>query len=410
MSDLTDYQPASDVASERALLGCLLRWPEIAEDVWRLLAPSDFFRPNHETLAAVLLDMGDWNEQLVLTEIMRRGLVDQLDAPYLATLLERATTPHHAELHAHDVLSAARRRRLQQLAIRALQQASNDTVDVDELAIGMLAASEGLLSDKPRTVKESPDLDEFLSRPVRYDWLVPNLIERGDRFLVTGAEGGGKSVWLRQIGVCVAAGINPVTFGRIDPCRVMLLDLENSEPHDIRQLDPLRDLARAQGDYDPDRFRVECKPAGIDISGLDDAGWLADKVAANRPDLVIVGPLYRLHGTALDKEDAARAITVVLDGIRVKHRCALMIEAHAGHGVVGARAWRPAGSSLFMRWPEFGFGLKPNFKDRTATVVPWRGPRDERKWPEKLRQGGRGNWPWLETESDNSREMEWAVS
>src|SRR4051812_49276530 len=119
MTDLSDFQPATDVPSERALLGCLLAWPETAEGVWKVISPSDFYRPAHETLAALLLEMGDWNEQLVLTELMRRGLMQHIDGAYLATLLERATTPRHAEYHADDVLRASRRRRLQQLAVRA---------------------------------------------------------------------------------------------------------------------------------------------------------------------------------------------------------------------------------------------------------------------------------------------------
>jgi ATPase subunit of ABC transporter with duplicated ATPase domains len=62
------------------------------------------------------------------------------------------------------------------------------------------------------------DLDAFLAEPdPEYDWLIPGLLERGDRVIVTGQEGKGKSTLLRQIGVQVAAGIHPFTLDDIVP-------------------------------------------------------------------------------------------------------------------------------------------------------------------------------------------------
>ncbi len=54
-----------------------------------------------------------------------------------------------------------------------------------------------------------------------------------------------------------------------------------------------------------------------------------------------------------------------------------------------------------MRWPEFGYGLRPvedersAEQDRARRVIPWRGARDERQWPTFLRQGADGGWPWV---------------
>ena len=85
--------------------------------------------------------------------------------------------------------------------------------------------------------------------------------------------------------------------------------------------------------------------------------------------------------------------------------CALVTEAHAGHGEQGLkRSVRPAGSSLLLRWPEFGLGLHPAGEDpadlredgrpMTVKVTAWRGGRDDRKWPTYLTMGGPNEWPW----------------
>ena len=78
------------------------------------------------------------------------------------------------------------------------------------------------------------------------------------------------------------------------------------------------------------------------------------------PTCWCVGPLYRLHATDTNEEIAARQVVTALDAARIKADCALITEAHAGHGEAALnRSVRPTGSSLFLRWPEFGYGMKP---------------------------------------------------
>jgi RecA-family ATPase len=214
--------------------------------------------------------------------------------------------------------------------------------------------------------------------------------------IITAGEGGGKSTLLRQMAVCAAAGLHPFTHTGQPPVRVLIVDCENGRNLLRRKLRPLIATAnRYRHPVDPDRLRIISRPAGLDLGRLDDAGWLTERVVAARPDLLTIGPLYRLHGNSVDKEDEARQLVAVLDSIRSRVGCALLIEAHAPHGQFGQRALRPAGSSLFLRWPEFGYGLRVDGKE-AVDVVAWRGPRDERAWPERLRRGTSEDWPWLE--------------
>ena len=123
-----------------------------------------------------------------------------------------------------------------------------------------------------------------------------------------------------------------------------------------------------------------------------------------KPDLLIIGPIYRLHTGDPNSEEHARKVSVVLDEARATSNCAVFMEAHSPHhnGFGQHRTLRPVGSSLWMRWPEFGFGLRPVEDEKSAEdgdgargrrFLPWRGMRDERSWPRFIKQGDK--WPWI---------------
>lgn len=147
-------------------------------------------------------------------------------------------------------------------------------------------------------------------------------------------------------------------------------------------------------------LRIILRPNGVNLPYEDDAAWLLERVIAHMPDVLIIGPLYRLHYDNPNEESIARRVMQALDVARNTVDCAVMVGAKRGHAPSGqTRSVRPTGSSLYLRWPEFGFGLKADEDSAGKTtgmvrVVPWRGPRDERPgWPTMLRRSESG-WPW----------------
>lgn len=256
-----------------------------------------------------------------------------------------------------------------------------------------------------------------------YDWLVPGLLERGERFVFTGIEGAGKTSWLRQFATCVACGINPFYNDGFPPRKVVWFDAENSERQNRRAFKPLIDLTeRLRRPIERGFFNFFLRPDGINLARDDDAAWFMERLAITKPDLVIIGPWYRLFVGNPNEEEVARKVVSVLDKARARYGFAVMIEAHSPHQdgfktnkMGGARPVRPIGSSLLLRWPEYGYGL--SFRDPEPGHIPepgdspilpgmpdfnyadfmaWRGARDERAWPQAVRRSNDPeNWPWL---------------
>lgn len=210
---------------------------------------------------------------------------------------------------------------------------------------------------------------------------------------------------IRQFAVCTAAGLHPFSLRPCEPRRVLALDLENPKRIMIHGWDYLRRAARQQGRGVVDgRLMIDRAPAGLDLSKVADQRWIMRRVEVVKPDLLVIGPAYKMYvGGGGDREETlARLVTAFLDKIRELTDCALILEHHSPHKVAGAKSRdvRPIGSSLWLRWPEFGWGIRyaddPDAaKRRLVDIVPWRGGRAERPWPERMERGPAG-WAWAE--------------
>jgi AAA domain len=205
--------------------------------------------------------------------------------------------PRAAGQYARAVTATARLRRAQEALRRATQRLGSVAAeDLDEAIWEAMADLEEVVSDLAATddhAGQALELDAFLHAvPPEHDWLVPGLLERGDRVILT-PEGGGKSTLWRQVGVQVASGIHPFDpDARFPPLRVFLLDLENGERQVHRALRPMR---LAVGDRYGGGMIIDVRPEGLDLASGDDGALLDALVAAARPDLLIPGRSTSCH-------------------------------------------------------------------------------------------------------------------
>lgn len=245
-------------------------------------------------------------------------------------------------------------------------------------------------TELPYKLSSPIKIKEFLAQEEQpYDWLIPGLLERGDRFILTGGEGMGKSTLLRQMAIQIAAGIHPFTHEKIPARRVLFIDLEN----------PTRILRRKMQEIIGDteivdgNLKVAAWPTGIDLREGLARQLFSTMVREELPDILFIGPIYKMWDGSLESDEESKALAKYLDRLRADWNPCLFIEAHQPHASVAAgkkdrRPPRPIGSSLWIRWPEFGYCLFDG-----GELVPWRGARDERDWPKKLKKHGE-TWPW----------------
>lgn len=259
-------------------------------------------------------------------------------------------------------------------------------------------------------VMSAQDYMEMTYEP--HDWLVPDLLERTDRLILTGFEGTGKSMLLMQFACTIGAGLHPFTGDPLPsrPYRALIVDCENSAQQIRRRLlnvTPLVDNLRAMHELEPvswdDAVKIVGRPDGISLTDPAEYARLDHQIDRVQPDLVVIGPLYKMSKLDYRDEQAAKEVCDTLDALRVRHQFALITEAHTGHGdASGARSSRPLGSSLFLRWPEFGLGLVPaeghegDEHPNVVNVKRWRGAREERNWPFMLQHGA--ELPWVPTD------------
>ncbi|MFE6846548.1 AAA family ATPase [Streptomyces sp. NPDC057686] len=251
-------------------------------------------------------------------------------------------------------------------------------------------AQQRIQEEEQQTLQESyrpqaVEADIFLQQtPPEPDWIVPGVLERQDRLIVTGSPGHGKSTLLRQTAMQLASGLHPFGGENFPPLRVLLFDLENSRRQIHRKLVSLRNTA---GENYHNHLYIISRTEGLDLN-KGDGIILESEISACQPDVLITGPLYKLAGGDLNDESCARLAAQWLDKIRNKYGTTLILEAHSPHTYDSRKpVMRPAGTALWTRWPEFGIHLAQD-----GTLTHWRGPREERDWPAQLWRGG--EWPW----------------
>ena len=409
------------IDNERAVLGAGLQGIAGHSGVLSL-SDEDFEHPSHRVIAAVMRDMirqsADLDVQTLGNELAARG---KLSSPggargmdYLHGLNTSAPSAMSGDYYASEVRKQARHR-----LARANTQRLLDTLAHEESVAELgqvlathaddMAAIPGELDDAE---EELPTLRRLLAQEDSpEDWLIPGLLERGERVVITGGEGGGKSTLLKQLVVSFAGGLNPWNGVRVaDGMRVLYLDAELSSRQNRRNYRWIAASAKRRliaPDYDERIFHY-VRNDGLDLPGRD-REWFHHVAAQTSPDVIVVGPAYKCMAGDEKSDVDVMNLLKVLDEVRVKHDAALIVEAHSPHGGdEDSRPIRPIGSSVWLRWPEIGFGFKRD-KDPSIDQMPtphflraisWRGQREERDWPDLIRRGVNGEFPWVPTRPD----------
>lgn len=409
--------------AERAVLGCAMAG-DIGRAVLLQLGDEDFFDPQHQILASIMRDMVRRNVPpdmiTIQAELAARGksnVPKGVSGVYLHDLWTFAPNSDAAPFYAREVRANSRVRLANEAGQRLTQMTCSDD-SAEELDAALARHS-----DEMSAIPAPFDMDAVTSHTLEdllneedeeHSWLIPGLLARGERVVMTGPEGLGKSTITRQISACVAAGIHPFTGERVsrDGFRVLHIDTENDRRQSRRNYRWISaGMPRNIADGWLARVDLYPRTEGVNLAGRDRA-WFHQVAAACSPDLIVLAPAYKVMiGLDPDKANDVFSLLNAIDEVRTRHDAAVVIEAHSGNETqTGKRPVRPFGSSVWMRWPEVGFGFRVDEeaeknviafdgsqrrRPRYLKLVSFRGDREDRYWPGGITWGPDGGLPWV---------------
>jgi len=390
------------------VIGSCLLTPDSVRFAASILDPEDFWSHAHRDIFQAIVQLqknGDPVEPFsVWTKAQENGSRG-LSIADLHRMIEGTGSSASISFYADQVKEAAARRKLTAIATKLMREASDETSHPSQAAQDAAEAIKNIGAGRQRMTTKT--LAEILAVEEDHDWLIPGLLERGDRLVLTGFEGGGKTTWIRQLVICMAASIHPTTLNHLpEPLTVLVVDAENMENQWRAQTRRMAATAAGYGLTDPTpNIHIHAK-GRIDITKDATLGEVHRLIDEHNPDVLAIGPLYKLVSTGINNDQEAAPLIMALDSLR-ERGVALIMEGHAskGNSQNATRDLAPRGSAALMGWPEFGFGLHPDPDDPDKTIVTkWRGDRESgRQWPKELYRGG--PFPWTgETVSTNTRQ------
>ncbi|WP_026403969.1 replicative DNA helicase [Actinomadura rifamycini] len=131
--------PPHDIAAEQGVLGGMLLSQDAIAEVIEVLRTSDFYRPAHQIIYDVVLDLygrGDPADAVTVSgELTKNGEINRIGgAPYLHTLISSVPTAANAGYYAKIVHERAVLRRLVETGTRIVQMGyAADGADADEV-------------------------------------------------------------------------------------------------------------------------------------------------------------------------------------------------------------------------------------------------------------------------------------
>jgi 5S rRNA maturation endonuclease (ribonuclease M5) len=288
----------------------------------------------------------------------------------------------------------------------SLREAANGHKDVTEHfnAGGTL---DTLIETAPEQAEQKQsygvDILEAIKRVVSpKSFVIPGTLAQGDRLLLTGFEGHGKSTLCQQMAVQAAAGIHWWTHQSIEPQRVVVVDSENHPDQILEKWQNLVGLAaRHDHPIQPGMLTiVEAWDDDIDLTSDEGHAWLVERIHAYKPQLMVIGPLYNLSSRDLSEHATVGKMKQVINDARSHYGTAFVMEHHAPHRNPGdtKRSVRPYGSSTFLKWPDFGYGIAPMEQEGVYEWAKTRFPRvRNRQFPTHLRWGkpNTDEWMWM---------------
>ncbi len=151
-----------------------------------------------------------------------------------------------------------------------------------------------------------------LPEPPETDMLVGPLVVRGDRTIVVGDTGHGKTTFAFLLAAAVLTGSDMLGYHGCGAGPVLIIDLEQG-------LRSIKRVLRETGLADRDDLLIARAPDGLNLDSDDDQrAELAAVVERHRPALVILDPYYKAHRGDANDERPIVDLMRYLDALRTE--------------------------------------------------------------------------------------------
>ena len=159
--------PPQDLAAEQSVLGGMLLSKDAIADVVEEIQPDDFYKPAHQAIYDVILDLYARGEPAdavtVAAELDRRGDLRRAGgAPYLHTLISTVPTAANAGYYAQIVAEKAVLRRLVDAGTRIVQYGYSGSEGSDVAEVVDRAQAEIFDVTERRTTEDFVVIEELL--------------------------------------------------------------------------------------------------------------------------------------------------------------------------------------------------------------------------------------------------------
>lgn len=360
MSDGPGAERWRDLTLERAVLGSVLLFPEIAARYREAgLTPALFSHPAHTAIWSAAQSLAAEGARpdfpLLRRRLEDRGTLEEVGGPvYLARLLDDGLRPDAANIPSHvsELVTLARCRRAYYATVTLREALAADPDSINNGLLGKFVAAvdevEGVRAYEPFSLSWQDAALRVADEPARETLLGSTWLARGEVGLEHGQPRGGKTWTCLELGLAVATATP--AFGRADltGAGVPVLYVTN-EDRLASVVDRVRSLLAGRGLSAAPHFRLAC--GGIDLD--DDGTWraLVADVQAADARLVICDPIRGLTGAADGTPRDWRPFGLKIRRLATDLRLAVLLSGHdvkpsADGRDARSRAHRASGGGL----------------------------------------------------------------
>lgn len=350
-------KPPHSVEAEQGVLGSMLISPRetIPKCVEKINADF-FYVPAHRTVFSALVDL--WNagqaiDLITFTQVLRdRNLLASVGGPaFVTSLFTLVPTAANVGYYLDIVCEKCELRKVIIAGTECVRRAYEEQADVNEI-VAFGAREIGAIRCSRKNGNLVRTLDQFVvdgetngGNLLGNRWLC-----RGGGLLFPAPTGIGKTTFALQASIKWSLGLDHFGIKPFGKLRVLMIQAENDDG-DIAEI---RDgIFRGLDLSDEERasacaaIQVVCESSAISENFV---ALVARLIAAHKPDLLVIDPLFAYLGDAVNEQKAVSIfLRNGLNPILQEHGCGLILVHHTNKPATGKEKpdWR-AGDFAYL--------------------------------------------------------------